>query len=133
MTRCQKLEYMSGSPEGCTLDNLSSVSKLRPLSQLIPLHPKVKHWSSLLLPWYAFCRTDDSPLTKSNYLQHHVFLGGHPSNEMAVDRPHSLFQLNLDEVDNLDWWSGTFPGTVPGCLIRPSANCLFHFYKRCVS
>ena len=104
MTRCQKLEYMSGSPEGCTLDNLSSVSKLRLLAQLILLHPKVKHWSSLLLPWYAFCRTDDSPLTKSNYLQHHVFLGGHPSNEMAVDNP--LHSSNLTWMKWTIWTGG---------------------------
>ena len=50
------------------------------LSQLIPLHPKVKHWSRLLLPWSAFCRTDDSPLTKLKCQQHpvyHVFSTGY--------------------------------------------------------
>ena len=41
-------------------------------SQLIPLHPKVIHWSNLLLPGSGFCRTNDSPLSSPKYLQQNV-------------------------------------------------------------
>ena len=42
------------------------------------------------------------------------------------------FLLCLAEVDNLQCWAWRFPDTPRSCLIRPSNNCLIHFYKRCV-
>ena len=46
--------------------NPSTVSNLRLLSQLIPLHPKVIHMSHVLFPWKDFFWTDDSPLQSPN-------------------------------------------------------------------
>ena len=60
-----RIEMLSAIQHCDTLNTGASVSKLRLLSQLISLHPKVKQWSPQLLPWYAFCRIDDSPLSGS--------------------------------------------------------------------
>ena len=41
------IETLSDSLLSAALNTLGSVSKLRLLSQLLPLHPKVQWWSSL--------------------------------------------------------------------------------------
>ena len=80
-------------------------------------HYQVKHWGILLQPWLGFCRTDDSPLKKSEYLQHHVYPGGHTS------KWSGQFAL----------LAGSFSESARDCLKWPSFNCLNHFYKRCVT
>ena len=67
-----RLKMLSASLQSNPLNTVALMSILRLNSQLIPLHPKVKHWSFMTLPWHAFCRTDDSPLQISKWLEHHV-------------------------------------------------------------
>ena len=94
-------------------------------------------------------------------VQHRVFLGCHPRTSMLLnfsDRTRTLtmnlcFQhdMAVDDVDvtfthkmffYVNWKIAILKAVtiiesaaiqISRCLIRPSYNCLIHFYKRCVS
>ena len=123
MPKMPELEYLSASPEGCTLNNLSSVSKLRLLSQLIPLHPKVKHWSNLLLPWFAFCRTNDGPLTTLPLITDQTRSGHLPM--LSPETSSCSSPQDLAQVDTLVCLLGSslrMGGSLDDCLPRKTAH-----------
>ena len=123
MPKMPELEYLSASLEGCTLNNLSSVSKLRLLSQLIPLHPKVKHWSNLLLPWFAFCRTNDGPLTTLPLITDQTRSGHLPM--LSPETSSCSSPQDLAQVDTLVCWLGSsscIGGSLDDCLPRKTAH-----------
>ena len=116
------IELPSASLLDQALLRLVSVSKLRHSSQLIPFHPKVQHWSIVLLPFL----TDQ----RRSSLQYHILLNTY----FYPLKPATFYVLlGLAEVDNLICSARHSPDSFNSCLKRPSINSLIHFYKRCVS
>ena len=118
------MELLSASLLDQALLRLVSVSKLRHSSQLIPFHPKVQHWSIVLLPFL--------PDQRRSSLQYHIHLNTY----LCPPKPVGCLLyvlLCLAEVDNLNCSAGHSPDTFNNCLKQPSSTSLIHFYKRCVS